>query len=510
MSKPRREAGMRILLLCTVFIISTCGLIYELISGTLASYLLGDSVTQFSTIIGSYLFAMGIGSWLSGFIKDKLLRWFISVEILVGLIGGLSAATLFILFEQVASFRVILYAIVGVIGVLVGLEIPLLMRLLKDEYSFEHLVSRIFTFDYIGSLLASLIFPLVLVPHLGLIRSAVLFGLLNVAVAAFALYRLEAARPLRRGLTPAVLLSAAALLTCYFRAGRIQSFSESLAFHDNVIYSKSTPYQRIVLTRGREDLRLYLNGNLQFSSRDEYRYHEALVHPVLGGIRRRDSILVLGGGDGLALREILRYPDVKHIDLVDLDPAMTQIFSREEVLTRLNGRSFSDPKVRVQNMDAFRFVRNTPTRYAAIIIDFPDPGNFSVGKLYTTAFYSSLQQLLRDDGALVIQSTSPFVARKSFWCVAHTLASAGFRAIPYHAYVPSFGEWGYVMGTKTAAWRPDLTLPAGLRFITNGSMREMLRFPPDMAELPTDTNRLNNAVLVRYFEDEWSHYVNVQ
>jgi spermidine synthase len=510
MDKPRSEAGMRILLLCTVFIISTCGLIYELISGTLASYLLGDSVTQFSTIIGSYLFAMGIGSWLSGYIKGNLLRWFISVEILVGLIGGLSAAALFILFEQAASFRVLLYGIVSVIGVLVGLEIPLLMRLLKDEYSFEHLVSRIFTFDYIGSLLASIIFPLVLVPYLGLIRSAVLFGMLNVAVAAFALFRLQAARPLRKGLTPAVTASSIVLIACYFWAGRIQTFSESLAFHDNVIFSKSTPYQRIVLTRGREDLRLYLNGNLQFSSRDEYRYHEALVHPVLGGIRRRDSILVLGGGDGLALREILKYPDVAHVDLVDLDPAMTQIFSKDEMLTKLNKGSFTNPKVRVRNMDAFRFVRETRQQYAAIIVDFPDPGNFSVGKLYTTAFYQSLRNMLRDDGALVVQSTSPFVARKSFWCVAHTLGGAGFRVMPYHAYVPSFGEWGYVLGTKTASWRRELSLPPGLRFLTSVSMGEMLRFPPDMAELPTDTNRLNNAVLVHYFEEEWSHYVNVQ
>ncbi len=510
MSKPVREAGTRVLLLCTVFIISTCGLIYELIAGTLASYLLGDSVTQFSTIIGSYLFAMGVGSWLSGYIRGHLLRWFISVEILVGLIGGLSAATLFVLFEQAASFRVLLYAIVGVIGVLVGLEIPLLMRLLKDEYSFENLVSRIFTFDYIGSLLASIIFPLLLVPHLGLIRSAVLFGLLNVAVATFALFRLEAARPLRRSLSPAVILSAAALIACYIWAGRIQGFSESLAFHDKVIFSKSTPYQRIVLTRGREDIRLYLNGNLQFSSRDEYRYHEALVHPVLGGIRRRDSVLVLGGGDGLALREILKYPDVAHIDLVDLDPAMTAIFSREPILTRLNGRSFSHPKVRTLNMDAFQFVRKATQRYAAIIVDFPDPGNFSVGKLYSSAFYNSLRGLLRDDGALVIQSTSPFVARKSFWCVAHTLGSVGFNVVPYHAYVPSFGEWGYVLGTKAAAWKQNLRLPAGLRFITTSSMPEMLRFPPDMAELPTDTNRLNNASLVRYFEEEWSHYVNVQ
>jgi spermidine synthase len=109
-----------------------------------------------------------------------------------------------------------------------------------------------------------------------------------------------------------------------------------------------------------------------------------------------------------------------------------------------------------------------------------------------------------------VQSTSPFVARKSFWCVSHTIGAAGFSVVPYHAYVPSFGEWGYVLASKASSWRPELVLPAGLRFLTNQTMKDMLRFPPDMAEVATDTNRLNNAVLVQYFEDEWSHYVNVQ
>jgi spermidine synthase len=498
---------MRLLLLCTVFVISTCGLIYELIAGTLASYLLGDSVTQFSTIIGAYLFAMGIGSWLSGYIEGALLKWFIVVEVIVGLIGGLSAPILFLLFEQVASFRTLLYAIVVIIGLLVGLEIPLLMRMLRDDYTFKDLVSRIFTFDYVGALLASIIFPLLLVPYLGLMRTSLLFGLLNVGVAAFVMYQMNAALALRKRLLPGILAAGLLLVVCYVYAGSLQGYSEHLAYHDNIIYSKSSPYQRIIVTRSREDLRLYLNGNLQFSSRDEYRYHEALVHPAMSGSRQRKRVLVLGGGDGLALREVLKYPEVRTIDLVDLDPAMTGVFRTNPVLAALNDGALRSPKVTVRNMDAFLFVKRARAQYDVIIADFPDPSNYSIGKLYTSAFYRSLEPLLADDGVLVIQSTSPYVARKSFWCVAHTAGAAGYRVVPYHAYVPSFGEWGFIMATKSYSWRPPQQFPAGLRYVNSQTMQEMLHFAPDMAEVPTDTNRLNNAALVHYFEDEWSHYV---
>src|SRR5688572_19616389 len=185
MAQGNSARSFQLLLLISVFVVATCGLIYELVAGTLASYLLGDSVTQFSTIIGTYLFAMGIGSYLSRFFNNYLLSWFIAVELLVGMVGGFSAALLFVLFEQVIYFRVLLYALVIVTGVLVGLEIPLLMRILKDRLEFSDLVSRIFTFDYIGALFASLLFPLIFIPYFGLLRTSFFFGLLNILVAWF-------------------------------------------------------------------------------------------------------------------------------------------------------------------------------------------------------------------------------------------------------------------------------------------------------------------------------------
>lgn len=498
---------MEWVLLISVFVIATCGLVYELITGALASYLLGDSVTQFSTVIGVYLFSMGIGSYLSKFINRNLIATFIQVELLIGAVGGCSAAILFLSFEHVSQFRVLLYSLVGITGTLVGLEIPLLMRILEGHLEFKELVSKVFTFDYVGALIASLLFPLVLVPHLGLIRSAFFFGILNVLVAIWTLQLFRREVVWARLLRGSAILVLVGLALGFAYSERIMGYAEAASYPDPVIYSRTSRYQRIVLTRASNDLRLFLNGNLQFSSRDEYRYHEALVHVGLAGLKNARKVLVLGGGDGLAVREILKYPRIESVTLVDLDPEMTRLFTSHEALARLNSGSLTSPKVRIINADAFVWLRENREQYDFIVVDFPDPSNFSIGKLYSNSFYRLLHASVADTGAVVIQSTSPFVARKSFWCVDTTLRSVGFRTTPYHANVPSFGEWGFVIGTK-GAFNPPAQFPPGLKFISTDVVEELLKFPRDMRETVVAVNKLNNQVLVRYFEDEWSEYIH--
>ncbi|MCK6611677.1 MAG: polyamine aminopropyltransferase [Bacteroidia bacterium] len=502
----KSENRFHLLLLISVFVVATCGLIYELIAGTVASYLLGDSVTQFSTIIGTYLFSMGIGSWLSRFFKSNLLSWFIRIELLVGLTGGFSSSLLFLLFNQVESFRLVLYALVGLTGVFVGLEIPLLMRILKDRYEFSDLVSRVFTFDYIGALLASLIFPLVLIPYLGLLKTSFLFGILNVLVAWLLFEKFKSDVQGKRIMQWMLIFSTAALLGGFVFSERIMRTSESLAYADKVIYAGSSPYQRLVLTRNNSDIKLFLNGNLQFSSADEYRYHEALVHPACTYSKQLNRVLVLGGGDGLAVRELLRYPEIKSIQLVDLDPMMTKLFSSNPLLLELNKQALKHPKVTINNTDAFTWLRTCSIQFDLILIDFPDPSNYSIGKLYSTTFYKELKRCLSKDGLAVIQSTSPFVAPKSFWCINQTLNEVGLATQPFHIYVPSFGEWGYVLAGHTIGSSPVRPIPTGLRFYTPESFAQMCWFPTDMMERQTDVNRLNNQVLVHYFEKEWSVY----
>ena len=489
----------------SVFVVATCGLVYELVAGALASYLLGDSVTQFSTIIGCYLFAMGVGSYLSKFVQKNLLFFFVKVEILIGLIGGFSATLLFLVFDYVSSFRLILYTIVFIVGMLVGIEIPLIMRILKDEIDFKDLVSKIFSFDYIGALLASLLFPLVMVPHLGLVRTALFFGLLNVAVAFLTLLYFQKKHNWSRALLGSSIIAFLILFVAFIKGNALTDWVENMSYGDKVVYSHSTPYQKILLTQAGDEMKLFLNGNLQFSSRDEYRYHESLVHPGLAAVPHPKKVLIFGGGDGLAAREILKYPEVESITLVDLDKKMTELFSKNDFLTALNQESLLSPKVKVINQDAFIWIKDNPEKFDFIIVDFPDPTNFSLGKLYTLTFYRNLYALLNDDGLAVVQSTSPYVARKSFWCINETLNEAGFSTAPYHSYVPSFGEWGYIIAGRRPYHAPE-SLPEGLKFVSLGTLPAFFQFPTDMGPLDVASNRLNNQNLVKYFEDEWAKY----
>jgi spermidine synthase len=486
----------------TVIIIATAGLVYELIAAAAATYLLGDSLTQFSTVIGGYLFAMGVGSYLSRYLRRGLGAWFVQVQILVGLVGGWSAALLFLAFVHTLYFRVVLYGLVGVIGVLVGLEIPLLLRLLRERLVMRELVAHVLSLDYLGALAASILFPLFLVPRLGLIRTALLFGLANVSVGLWStwIFRQEivVARFLRAVAVAVMLVLAGGLIA----AEQLTAWTEARLYADEIILARSSPYQRIVLTRGGDDVRLFLDGHLQFSSRDEYRYHEALVHPALAAHPAPRRVLILGGGDGLAMREILRYPRVESITLVDLDPEMTRLFSSHLLLQRLNGGAFADGRVQVVNEDAFVWLDRQADVFDAVVIDLPDPHSFSLGKLYSRSFYRVLRSRLAPGGVAVVQATSPLFARRSFWCIVETVRSAGLTPHPYHVYVPAFGEWGFVLATVTP-YQPPQRYPDGLKFLTVQGTPALFVFPPDMDRLPVEVNRLDNQILVQYYGEEW-------
>ena len=498
-------------LLASVFVVAACGLVYELAAGTLASYLLGDSILQFSTVIGTYLFAMGVGSYLSRFFERQLIAHFLRIELLVGLVGGLMPAALFALQSLAApSFRFALYAMVLWVGILVGLEIPLVMRILKQQLrgsgpqrqGLKNLVSQVLTFDYLGALAVSIAFPLLLVPQLGLIRTGVFFGLLNAGVAVWALWLFRGQLRQFAAHALACALVVAALLAALAGADRITTWAEDRFYADPVLYSETSAYQRVVVTSSKQGVRLFLNGNLQFHSRDEYRYHEALVHPAMAAHGAPRQVLVLGGGDGMAVREVLKYPSVEQVTLVELDPHMTRLFATQPLLRQLNGDALLSPKLRIVNADAFAWLEQNTGSFDVIVVDFPDPTNFSIGKLYTSSFYRLIDQHLGASGYGVVQTTSPLIARKSFWTVATTIEAAGLATTPYHAHVPSFGEWGFILASRRPYKLPS-SLPSGLRFLSVADLPTLFNFPLDMARVPTEVNRLSNQVLVQTFEDEW-------
>jgi len=501
------------LLFLNVIIIATCGLIYELLAATVSSYVLGDSVTQFSLIIGVYLSAMGVGSYLSRFIDKNVAEKFIDIELAVAVIGGFSAPLLFLTFAYVTYFGIVLYTMVFVIGTLVGLEIPLLMRILKAELDFKELVSRVLALDYVGALVASLLFPIFLVPKLGLNRTSLLFGMLNAGVGLWATWLLDPLIPNKKILALRVkgFIVLVLLAIAFIKAERLTTLAEDGLFADNIVYAKSSPYQRIVVTKGKTGHALFLNGNLQFNSFDEYRYHESLVHPAFAAFGDEPKrILVLGGGDGLALREILKYRSVEHVQLVDLDPMMTGLSNDFPALGDLNHNSFDDPRVTVTNGDAFVWLDATDAEpFDIAIIDFPDPNNFALGKLYSTRFYNLLKRKLKPDAAVVVQCTSPLIARRSYWSVIKTLEASGFAVKPFQTTVPSFGVWGYALAKLHPFERPAKP-PAGveLKFLNETSFTSMFDFPNDMLppEGEIEVNRLDNQALVRYYETEWRRF----
>jgi len=503
----RRE---RATLLVSVLIISICALVYELIIATLSSYLLGDSITQFSFTIGFFLCAMGIGALASRRIKTAEVRWFIIVEILTGIFGGISAALLYAVYTlgEETYYTAAMIAVTLAVGICIGLEIPLLTRIVAHRTDLGKALADILSLDYLGALVGSLAFPIILLPLFGVTLTAFVMGLLNILVAGLCLNLFRARlKPIARRRFTIAWGAALALMIIgtIFSTDFVRAFEQQL-YSDVIIYRHQTTYQRIVMTRNNEDVRLFLDGNLQLSSRDEYRYHEVLVHPVMSAARSHETVLVLGGGDGAVARELLKYPDVQQIIIVDLDPDVTNLARTNLLLRKINGDSLDDPRVTVINTDAYRYLEESSDVYPVVIIDLPDPNNESLSRLYSREFYRLLRQRLTPDGAFVTQAASPYFVREAFWMIANTIQAADFHIQPLRTYVPSFGEWGFVIGTplRMAKLQVDESLP--LRYLTPDVLQTALIFDPDIAYVDTAINTLDNPALVQAYQHGWRQW----
>ena len=487
-------------LFASVLLIASCGLVYELVAGALASYLLGNSVTWFSLVIGIYLSAMGLGSWLSRHVERNLIVRFVEIELAVALIGGFEAPLLYAGFALTPAFRPLLFVVVGLVGMGVGLELPLLMRVLERHAPLKELIARALFLDYIGAFFACVAFPLFFVPQLGLLRTSLVLGIVNAGVALWTTFLFDLPDAVATRLRVLSALAILALCGGLAGASSLETALDQALYTDTVAHAERSDYQRIVLTHDGADTRLFLDGNLQFSSLDEYSYHEALVHPALLSHPDPRRVLILGGGDGMAVREVLRHPSVETVQLVDLDPAMTRLFSGR--YAHLNDQALSDPRVQVTNADAMRWIEEDTLLWDAVIIDFPDPNDYSLGKLYTTHFYRMLADRLAPGGAVGIQSTSPFYAAKAYWCVIRTLEASGLVVRPYQTWVPAFGMWGYALASREAlpAFRAP---PAGVRSLDAATLDTLFVFPPDTLRPDVPVNRLDNQALVALYEDDW-------
>lgn len=439
------------ILILSVFIAGLCSIVYELLIATASSYFLGDSIKQFSITIGSYMAAMGVGSYLSRLISDEnLLIKFIKFELLLGLIGGFSVPLLYAAFAYSNYFQSSSVFLTICIGVLIGLEIPFLSRLLEKYYSLKINISNVLSVDYFGALIATLVFPFLLLPTLGTFKTSIFFGLINMTIAVILLLAFSEVISISKKkilwlhtFLVTILLGGTFLISNFL----LHEWSNNL-YTDRIVYSKETSYQNIVMTKHKDDIRLFLNGNLQFSSTDEYRYHEALVHVPFNYMSSPSKVLILGGGDGLGVREVLKHNSVEEITLIDLDPEISRLARENGNLLSVNQRSMLNDKIKVINTDAYRYLLSNNKLFDVIIIDLPDPNNPSLARLYSKEFYKLVKLHLAKGGVFVTQATSPFFATDAYWTIFSSVNSAGFNNVyPYHVNVPSFGEWGFILGT---------------------------------------------------------------
>ena len=517
MGKPASTNGTAretVVLTVAIFVAGLCSLVYELLISTVSSYFLGDSIRQFSITIGLYMAALGAGAYLSRRIEGNLFARFVALELLLGFLGGLAVPLLYAAYAyRPEAYGFVMVALILSIGLLIGFEIPFLTRLLESFYTLRLNISKVLAVDYVGALVATLLFPFILLPFVGVFRSSLLFGIANMSIAVLILWFFPNAmgdrlRRLYRQLTVAIFVLLVALLGA--SQFLINTWSQTL-YDDTIVYSERTPYQQIVLTRSKEDIRLFLNGNLQFSSIDEYRYHEPLVHLALLNVRSPRTTLILGGGDGMTLREALKHPTLEQITLVDLDPAVVKLATTNPLLKKLNAGSFEDPRVIVHHTDAMRFLEQTEQTFDVIIADLPDPNSVSLARLYSREFYNLVYTHLSSHGVFVTQATSPFFARHAYWCIVETLESSFFaNAHPFHANVPSFGEWGFAAARKDAS--QGFTLPASMQIATRHLdarlWAAMQLFPQDMSRLdpPLAPSTLDDPTVMRHYLNGWRYY----
>lgn len=442
------KSGRSNILKACLFATGCSGIVAEFTLSTLASYLLGNPTLQWTLVMSLMLFSMGLGSRLSRHLKVRLLDKFVALEFTLSILCASCAATAYFGTSFLNEISLVIYGFSGAIGLLIGMEIPLVARMNEAHETLRTNIASIMEKDYYGALVGGLFFAFFALPKLGLTYTPIALGGVNFTVAAVLLWRYRGLLEHKNRLIFSSFVIASALVALGLSIRSIVLFGEQSRYRDRVIYEAQTAYQRIVITQWKDKYWLYLNGRMQFSTYDERRYHEPLVHPALALAASREKVLILGGGDGLAAREVIKYPEVKSITLVDLDPVIIDLSRTHPALLEANEGALNDPRIKVVNQDAGQFLQGSKDLFDVILIDLPDPKGPDLARLYSREFYRSCKNHLSKYGVVVTQSSSPLHARQAFLCIYRTLEAAGFSVLPYHNSVPTMGDWGWNLGMK--------------------------------------------------------------
>lgn len=502
-----------------IFATGLSGIVAEYILSTLATYFLGDSVLQWTLIVSIMMFSMGLGARISKNFQGNLLKTFIFIEFGLSILVAYSSIAAYTAAAFTIYTSAIIYSMSIIIGLFIGMEIPLVIRL---NNSFEILrvnISSVLEQDYYGSLAGGLFFAFVGLPYLGITFTPFVLGMVNfvVAFSLFLILRPKIKKRVRISIQLAGLFVGAAIVSGFFIAEPIIFFGEQKKYQDKVIFEKQSRYQKVVMTQWKDHYWLFINGNQQLSSLDEVMYHEPLVHPVMKTVKYPQQVLIFGGGDGCAAREVLKYKQTEQITLVDLDPLMTELGKNHPVLVEINNNAMNDPKVSIVNNDAYKFLSETNRFYDVIIVDLPDPKSIELGRLYSKEFYQLCYRHLRPGGAIITQAGSPYYATKAFQCIEKTVEAAGFTAVPLHNQILTLGEWGWVLGTKNGTKEEVVAHLQSLEFndietkwLNNEAMKLITSFGKDYYGInigEVEVNKIHNPVLYKYYLDgNWDLY----
>ena len=504
----------------SIFATGCAGIVAEFVLSTLATYLAGNAVFQWTMVMSLMLFSMGLGSRISKAFQKHLLKTYILVEFCLSVLCASSAIVAYSLFSYVGNVHMVIYTQALVIGGLIGFEIPLVTRLNEAYEELRTNIASVMEKDYYGSLLGGLFFAFFALPHLGLTYTPIVLGAINFLVASVLLFSFFELVEKKKLVVTVFSICSLALLALGIFAEPIILFGEQRQYQDKIIYSQQTPYQKIVMTRWKNYHWLYINNQEQFSTFDEEKYHEPLVHPAMQLSSHHKQVLILGGGDGLALREVLKYSNVKSVTLVDIDPEMTRLGKQHPVLLRINQGALNDERVKIVNQDARAFLHQDTEYYGVIIIDLPDPDDVDLMHLYALGFYALARRHLTPGGIMVTQATSPYFAPKAFWCIIKTIRAAGFTTLPYHNHVPTMGEWGWVLGMKATEGdgaqlkRRALNLEMDqidTRFLNRDAMISMVHFgkglldPEEISNIKINT-QMNPILHTYYLSGSWAMY----
>lgn len=502
-----------------IFATGFSGIVAEYQLSTLATYFLGDSIIQWTLIVSTMLFTMGLGSRISKRFKKHLIEKFLLLEFSLSVVVAFAPLLVYTLSAYTSSIGVFIYGFCMFIGMLIGMEIPLVMRI-NDEYEELRInISGVLENDYYGSLLGGVFFAFIGLPIMGLTYTPFFLGIVNFIVACVVLFFLR--QRVRKTRTPIFHILALGILVLismgsYFSAPII-AYGEQLKYRDKVVYAEQSKYQRIVVTQWKNDYWLFLNGNQQLSTLDELMYHEPLVHPAMTLHPMPQNILILGGGDGCAAREVLKYPSVQSIKLIDLDPAVTRLGIEHPIFVSLNEGAMTHPKVEVINADAYQYLMEDRTFYDIIIIDLPDPRTVELGRLYSSEFYRTCYKHLRNEGILVTQAGSPYFATQAFLCIQETIKDAGFQTAALHNQVLTLGEWGWILGIKSDRLHHPTQALRALHFdktptqwINHEAMQLITSFGKGIYPGTRDhvrVNRIHDPVLYKYYlKGNWDLY----